>query len=201
MKPDTSLEVNLNKKYNLIAYIDECGRGAVGGGAYVGVVVIDGSCLKKPHPAVRDSKQISYKKRESLISGIKSWVKYYGVGVSHAHEIDAIGINKALRVAALRAYDLRLVDYIVLDGSYNWLQGVSNLPVTQTVVKGDTTSVGLACASILAKVEHDTDIIKLMTESPEYAWASHKGYPTREHKEKIAKYGYSAHHRATWSLS
>ena len=201
MEPDTSLENQLSSNYPLVAYIDECGRGAVGGGAYVGVVIIDKLCLLKPHPPVRDSKQIAANKREGLVGDIKSWVKDFGVGSATASEVDGIGINKALRLAAYRAYDLKSVDYIVLDGSHNWLGEEFDTPPVLTVVKGDTTSVGLACASIIAKVKHDADIVKLMEESPEYMWSSHKGYPTKEHKEKIAQYGYSVYHRKTWKLS
>ena len=197
-----------NKK---IAYIDECGRGSVGGGAYVGVVVLTKNCLRRKPPLVNDSKKISKTKRELLVNEIQNWVESYGVGSSTAEEVDLYGINASLYLAATRAYNLNEVDYIVLDGKHNWLNGnlydvFGNKVITvstavETVIKGDGSSVGLACASILCKVQHDSDVAELMLESPEYLWDTHKGYPTQKHKILIKELGYTKHHRKTWKLT
>lgn len=209
--PNLDLERKLFETYTSVAYIDECGRGSLGGGAYVGVVVLQKSCLSVQPPPVNDSKKISSNKREQLIEGIKDWVICFGVGSASATEVDLYGINASLYLAAQRAYDLNKVDYIVLDGKHNWLKSdlykvfdatINNITTpVETVIKGDATSVGLACASILCKVQHDYDVVELMKENPEYLWDTHKGYPTKKHKSLVKEFGYTKHHRKTWKLN
>jgi ribonuclease HII len=211
--PNLALEKELLKKYNKVAFIDECGRGSVGGGCYVGVVVLVKNNLEKTPPKVNDSKKLTPTTRSNLVKEVENWVHSYGVGSASAAEIDKYGINSSLLLAAFRGYDLNSVNYIVLDGKHNWLtdyrclqklpplyQQVLETP-SQTLIKGDSSSIGLACASIIGKVKHDIDIDKLMEVSPEFQWSSHKGYPTKKHKELIRKYGLTNNHRKTWNLN
>lgn len=211
--PNLVLEHELATNYPKVGYIDECGRGAVGGGAYVGVVVITSQTLQTLPPMVNDSKKLTQRKRYALVKSIQDWVYEYGVGFSSASEVDAYGINASLLLAAMRSYNLNSLDYIVLDGKHNWLTDPKCLaklrldandavkPPVKTIIKGDGLSVGLACASILCKVKHDMDVEKLMEVSPEFMWDTHKGYPTKNHKNLLRKYGYTVNHRKTWNLT
>jgi ribonuclease HII len=215
IKPDNLLELSLIAGgAERVAGIDECGRGAIGGPASVGVVVVDLAVLLDCIPeGVRDSKMLSSIKRRKLIPSIKSWAVSYAVEHSSSEIIDRIGINAALRDAAQRALArVGRVDCVILDGKFNWLSDDGLSLVTEEISKGlswgtimrigaDQTCISVAAASVLAKVAHDEEMVSLEEQYPGYGWLEHKGYLTEQHRAAIAKMGLSRAHRRTWKIS
>ncbi|MEV8156758.1 MULTISPECIES: ribonuclease HII [Kocuria] len=217
-----------------VAGMDEVGRGALAGPASVGVVVVDAArwlgpegdvapssglstapSAGAPWEGVRDSKALSAARRAAVAPTIPSWAAARGVGHAEPSEIDAVGINAALRLAGLRALaavheDGVPVDALILDGSYNWLDVPPVLgqdedpvvlpPVVRTLVKADAQCVSVAAASIVAKVERDDLMAALDTDYPAYGWAGNKGYGSVGHREALTRYGSTPHHRVSWNL-
>lgn len=195
----------------LLASVDEVGRGAVGGPVSVGVVVIDAQLGRAP-VGIRDSKLLTARAREDLVSPIRRWVRASAVGHASAAEIDSVGIMAALRLAALRALATlpREPDVVLLDGSHDWLtrspqgslfdEAPEPVPPVITRIKADLSCTSVAAASILAKTERDALMRRLSTEHPEYGWQINKGYATAEHLEAIRTHGPCGHHRRSWNL-
>lgn len=179
--------------YQYIAGVDEAGRGPLAGPVYAAAVifpkgiVIDG---------INDSKKLSEKKREELYDIIKETAIAYSIVSVGEKEIDEINILNA----AMKAFKMSLdnlsqkADFALLDGNR---APEMNIPY-EAVVKGDAKVQAIAAASILAKVERDRYICEMDKIYPEYGFAKHKGYPTKEHKEAVAKYGPSPIHRLTF---
>lgn len=198
----------------LVAGMDEVGRGALAGPVSVGVVVVklpdDG-----PHPAVRDSKALSAKRRTALVPEILSWGAASAVGHAEPAEIDRYGITAALALAGRRAWhrvaaDLgRIPDLLLLDGRDNWLPkapaalcgALSPGPgAVHLQVKADATCASVAAASILAKVERDGLMSGLAEAFPAYGWEGNKGYGASAHRLAIVDQGPSPYHRMSWNL-
>lgn len=122
-KPSLRVERELQRQgYRLVAGMDEVGRGALAGPVSVGVVVIDESCRSAP-VGLRDSKLLPPRRRAELVDPVRRWALAFGVGHAGAHEIDAVGIMAALRLAGRRALAAAGVrpDVVVLDGNHDWL--------------------------------------------------------------------------------
>lgn len=198
----------------LVAGMDEVGRGALAGPVSVGVVVVrmpdDG-----PHPAVRDSKALSAKRRTALVPEILAWGAAAAVGHAEPGEIDRYGITAALALAGRRAWhrvagDLgRTPDLLLLDGRDNWLPKApaplcgALAPGPGAVhlqVKADATCASVAAASILAKVERDGLMTGLAEAFPAYGWEGNKGYGASAHRQAISAQGPSPYHRMSWNL-
>jgi len=182
-----------------IAGVDEVGRGALAGPVAVGAVILPQNPDKLVKlNGVRDSKELSTKKREKLSEVIKEISVAYSVGFAYRSEIDMWGIAPATRMAATRAVmtlgvnpDHLLIDYISFPKSL----------LKQTVlVKGDQRSLSIACASILAKVTRDAEMVRLDEQYPGYGFADNKGYGTEAHRKAIKKLKPSAVHRNTFIL-
>lgn len=195
----------------LVAGVDEVGRGALCGPATVGVVVVDATTRTAP-PGVRDSKLLSAAVRESLVPRIRRWAVACAVGHAEAHEVDALGIIAALRLAGHRALAAlpQLPDIVVLDGNHDYLTGPAQpsllepdlvpVPAVRTQVKADLRCAAVAAASILAKTERDALMVRLAAEHPGYGWESNKGYAAPEHVDALGRLGPSAQHRLSWRL-
>jgi len=191
--------------------MDEVGRGAPAGPVHVGLVVLDANCGRPP-TGVRDSKLLTASARRRLVPGIEAWASAFAVGSASPGEVDALGLNHALRLAGLRA--LGQIDgpleLVILDGKYDWLSpgdptGVgtsfaTRCPEVITRVKADLSATSVAAASILAKVARDAVMIGLAAEYPRYGWEANKGYGTPAHLRAIRTLGLTPHHRHSWRL-
>lgn len=182
-----------DKGYELIAGVDEAGRGPLAGPVFAAAVVFDKDTVI---PEINDSKKLTEKKREELFDVIIEKALYYNIVSVSEQEIDRINILNA----ALKCFDLavsgldELPDIALIDGNR-----CGEMPVEcETIVKGDAKSMSIAAASILAKVARDRYITELDSKYPEYNFKKHKGYGTKEHLEAIAKYGPCPIHRMTF---
>ena len=179
--------------YERIAGVDEVGRGPLAGPVVAAAVILpkDGIGQK-----LFDSKKISAKKREDLYESILSKALGVGIGIVGQEEIDLLNILQAtLKAMALAAQNLPVPpDFILIDG----LQGF-RFPVSQKPIrKGDQLSNSIAAASIVAKVTRDRMMLEWHQRYPQYNFAKHKGYGTKEHRRAIQKYGVCELHRKTF---
>ncbi|PZQ43967.1 MAG: ribonuclease HII [Micavibrio aeruginosavorus] len=177
--------------------IDEVGRGPLAGPVVAACAFIPPEKIRHPvWSAVNDSKKLSPQKRDYLFEIIKDQC-VYALGECSAEEIDALNIHHATLLAMKRAYEgaNAQTDLALIDGKF--APKISCR--TQTVIKGDATSLSIAVASIIAKVTRDRYMAKLHAEFPQYGWASNAGYGTQEHMGGIARYGITAHHRKSFA--
>ena len=187
-----------NKLYkqgiNYIGGVDEVGRGPL-----VGPVVAACCVLPKDFvlEGLTDSKKLSEKKRNVFFDYIKDNCICYGIGVVEPEIIDEVNIYQATKIAMKQAIsnveeqiDLEhvLIDAMPLD---------LDIPTT-SIIKGDSKSISIAAASVLAKVTRDSMMYELDKKYPQYGYASHKGYPTKKHLEAIHKYGLIEGYRKTY---
>ncbi len=179
--------------------IDEVGRGPLAGPVVTACAFIPAE--KLCHPVwkdVTDSKKLSPQKRDYLFDIIKSQC-VYAVAEASAEEIDALNIHHATLLAMKRSYhgvhEAIQVTLALIDGKF-----APPLPCkTQTVVKGDATSLSIAAASIIAKVTRDRMMAQLHEEYPHYGWLTNVGYGTEEHMAGIAAHGITPHHRKSFA--
>lgn len=181
------------KGYNFIAGVDEAGRGPLAGAVFAAAVILPDDVYIE---GINDSKKLSEKKREELFDVIKEKALYYSIASVDEKVIDEVNILNATFIAMNKAVDelLKKPDFVLIDG--NKIGGMT-IPY-ETVVKGDSKSISIAAASILAKVSRDRYITKMAEKYPEYNFAKHKGYGTKEHTEAILKYGPCPIHRRTF---
>ena len=187
-----------NKLYkqgiNYIGGVDEVGRGPL-----VGPVVAACCVLPKDFvlEGLTDSKKLSEKKRNVFFDYIKDNCICYGIGIVEPEIIDEVNIYQATKIAMKQAIskveeqiDLEhvLIDAMPLD---------LDIPTT-SIIKGDSKSISIAAASVLAKVTRDSMMYELDKKYPQYGYASHKGYPTKKHLEAIHKYGLIEGYRKTY---
>ncbi|MBO4898401.1 MAG: ribonuclease HII [Clostridia bacterium] len=179
--------------YKYICGIDEAGRGPLAGDVFAAAVILPEDYLPE---GLNDSKKLTAKKRESLFDEITKNAVTYGIASASVEEIEEINIRNASFLAMRRAAEKLnpAPDYLLIDG--NAAVGF-NTPLT-TIVKGDSKSLSVAAASILAKVARDRYITELSDKYPEYNFAKHKGYGTKEHCEALLKYGPCEIHRKSF---
>lgn len=189
------IENKLYEKYNLIAGTDEVGRGPIAGPVVACAVVLPKDVIIE---GINDSKKISEKKREELSQEIKEKALALEIVEIDADYIDKINILKASQLAMAKAVaNLGLpVDHIVIDGNQNI---PIDIPQT-TIIGGDSRSISIAAASIVAKVYRDHLMVQFSETYPGYGFEKHKGYGTREHYESIQKLGPCPIHRRSFNL-
>ena len=190
-------ETKLWKKgYNYVLGCDESGMGSLAGNVYVAVVIFPiGIDYKKLLPGINDSKKLTPGKRERLCPLIKKYAIDYSVQTASIEEIRIHNIYWARFIAARRAIEALNIkpDYVLMDGNAKIPE--INIPQS-TLVKGDTRSISIAAASILAKVDRDEYIEKLSHKvHDDYGWASNKAYYSEKHVNAIKKYGKTEWHR------
>ncbi len=185
----------LKTGYEIIAGIDEAGRGPLAGPVLAAAAVVPPELFIE---GLNDSKKLSPKKREKIYQHMLELKIPYGLGQASVEEIDQINILNASRLAMKRAVKNLPVmpDYLLIDGN-SW-SGIS-IP-HQGVVGGDARSLSIAAASIFAKVTRDRIMVKLDKLFPGYGLAKHKGYPTVEHFAALAQLGPSNIHRRSFNL-
>lgn len=180
--------------FQLIAGIDEVGRGCIVGPVVAAAVILDPS---QPIHGLTDSKKLTEKKRQLLAVEIKAKALAWAVGRAEASEIDRINILQATMLAMQRAFSQLSVrpDLIKVDG--NRLPDI-DCP-GEAIVQGDLLIAEISAASILAKVARDTEMQVLEQWYPGYGLAVHKGYPTQQHLAALQQLGVTAHHRRTFA--
>ncbi|MAO61780.1 ribonuclease HII [Halomonas sp. CnH100-B] len=179
---------------DFLAGVDEVGRGPLVGSVVAAAVILD---PKAPIDGLTDSKKLTARRRESLDVLIRERALAFAVAEASAEEVDSLNIYHATHLAMRRAVDALLpqAEYLLVDG--NRLPGHA-LP-GQAVVKGDARHPAIAAASILAKVARDAQMAELDLRYPEYGFARHKGYPTKEHLAALEAHGALAEHRKSFA--
>jgi ribonuclease HII len=180
--------------YRRIAGIDEAGRGPLAGPVVAAAIILPTRC---PLFGINDSKQLSAKDREQVYAAILEQAVAIGIGSADVAEIDQLNILTATRLAMCRAIDQLAPppDYLLIDAVV--LPGLK-VPI-RPIIKGDSLSVSIAAASIVAKVTRDRLMANYHETFPEYGFLSHKGYGTAEHLERLARHGPCSIHRRTFS--
>lgn len=174
---------------------DEAGRGCLAGPVTAAAVILP---KKFKNKWLDDSKKLSQKKREFLRPIIEKEALEFRLSHVHSSEIDKINILNASILAMHQAIEkLENVTFIAVDG--NRFKPFGKVP-HETVIKGDGKYLNIAAASILAKTYRDDYMIQIHEEFPMYNWKQNKGYPTKEHREAIKKYGPSKYHRKSFKL-
>lgn len=179
--------------FDLIAGVDEVGRGPLVGDVVTAAVILD---PKKTIAGLADSKKLSEKKREALYELILENALCYAIGRCSAEEIDRFNILQATMIAMQRAVAGLSIQpqFVLIDGNR-----CPELPMpSQAVVKGDSLVQEISAASILAKVTRDREMAELDRQYPQYGFAKHKGYPTTQHLEALQLHGPLSEHRKSF---
>ena len=192
--PDLSIEQDVG---GVVAGIDEVGRGPLAGPVVAAAVILD---VAKLPPRIltklNDSKALSPKLRQEL-QALLTDCALIGLGRAEVAEIDRINILNATMLAMARAYDDlgRQADWALVDGNRP-----PQLPCkVRTVVKGDSKSLSIAAASVVAKVARDREMAKLADLFPGYGWQNNAGYGTAEHLAALTRLGVTPHHRRSFA--
>ncbi len=183
---------------NLIeAGCDEAGRGCLAGPVFAAAVILPKN-YKNEH--LNDSKKLSERWREELRIIIEKEALSWAVAKVEAPEIDEINILNASYLAMHRALDQlsQTPELLLIDG--NRFKAYKNIK-HHCIVKGDGKYASIAAASILAKTYRDEYMLSIDKDFPQYLWKKNKGYPTKEHRSAIAKFGQCVHHRMTFNVS
>lgn len=194
--PDFTLEIEAG---GLVAGIDEAGRGPWAGPVVAGAAMLDREALETSLlTGLDDSKKLTPAKREALFEALeKSTAAITGVGQASVEEIDSLNILQATYLAMTRALDNlgRSVDLALVDGN----RAPPLSCKVQTVIKGDSKSLSIAAASIVAKVTRDRLMGRLAQEHPGYGWETNQGYGTTEHRDGLNRLGVTLHHRKSYA--
>ena len=193
--PDYSYESAARVKgFNFVCGVDEAGRGPLAGPVCAAAVILpEGAVIE----GLNDSKKLSEKKREALFEIVKETAVAWSVAFASVEEIEEHNILNATFIAMNRAIEglQTKADFALVDG--NRVPKEIKIPC-ETVVKGDSLSMSIAAASILAKVTRDRLMLELDEKYPMYEFKKHKGYGTALHMDLIRKYGPSECHRPSF---
>ena len=179
--------------YMNVCGIDEAGRGPLAGNVVAAAVILPKGLVID---GLDDSKKLSEKKREALFDIIQKEAVSFSVAWATPSEIDELNILGATMLAMHRSVEGLDIpaDFALIDG--NTARGFA-IPV-KTIVKGDAKSPSIAAASILAKVTRDRQCLELDMKYPEYGFKKHKGYPTKDHMNKLREIGPCEEHRKSF---
>lgn len=193
--PDYAYELTANEKgFKFVCGVDEAGRGPLAGPVCAAAVILPENTVIE---GLNDSKKLSEKKRESLFDVIKEKAVAWSVAFASVEEIEKFNILNATFIAMNRAIEglSTKADFALIDG--NRIPKDIKIPC-ETVVKGDSKSMSIAAASVLAKVTRDRLMLELDEKYPLYEFKKHKGYGTALHMDLIRKYGPSECHRPSF---
>jgi ribonuclease HII len=193
--PTYALEATLVARgLRRIAGLDEAGRGPLAGPVVAAAVVLDAARIPS---GLADSKQLTARARDRLFDSILA-VAETGIGIASVEEIDTINILQASHLAMLRALAALPAPpcHCLIDGPA--IPRGLNLPA-EGVVRGDTSVVSIAAASILAKVTRDRIMVDLAQQHPQYGWERNMGYCVPEHLEALKCHGATTHHRRSFA--
>ena len=185
----------LMEQYELIAGVDEAGRGPLAGPVFAAAVILNPA---QPIPQLRDSKKLTAKKREMLAVQIKDQALAWCIASASTEEIDALNILQATMLAMQRACDQLPVqpEFILIDG--NRVPAELAVPA-RAVIKGDDLVLAISAASILAKTARDAACLVMHEHYPQYAFDQHKGYGTQLHKARLEQFGPCPEHRRSFA--
>ena len=182
-----------SKGIELIAGVDEVGRGPL-----IGPVVAAAVILPKNYylEGLNDSKKLSEKKRDNFYEIINRDAIAIGVGIIDENKIDEVNIYEATKLAMKSAISSLKIkpEHILIDAMPLEL----DIPST-SIIKGDSKSLSIAAASVIAKVTRDKMMYELDKEYPMYGFANHKGYPTKKHIDALNEYGLIKGYRKTYA--
>ncbi|OTA27425.1 ribonuclease HII [Alloscardovia macacae] len=200
--------------------LDEVGRGCLAGPVTLGAAAFRAEDIGSDIPSdLKDSKQLSPKRRETLMEPLDSFARTLAVGECTNEEIDEWGISACLGIAALKAIhtvaeELAIEEAtIILDGPHDYITPALSMldapelsftPRVVTRIKADSSCASVAAASVYAKVTRDRQMDELAAAHPEwsaYGWAKNKGYGTAQHRAAIRENGVTPYHRLTWHLT
>lgn len=183
------------KGFRFVAGIDEAGRGPLAGPVFAAAVIFPETIR---FPEIKDSKKLTHQQRERLFPLIFEKATAVGVGQADHLEIDRLNILQATFLAMNRALsELPMKpDFVLVDGN----KLPKNSFRQQAIVKGDSQSLSIAAASIIAKVSRDRVMLEYDARWPVYGFARHKGYPSTAHIQAIQKYGYCPIHRRSFHV-
>ena len=190
--PDYAYELTAKEKgFSFVCGVDEAGRGPLAGPVCAAAVILPKNTVIE---GLNDSKKLSEKKRESLFDVIKEKAVAWSVAFASVEEIEEFNILNATFIAMNRAIDglSTKADFALIDG--NRVPKDIKIPC-ETVIKGDSKSMSIAAASVLAKVTRDRLMLELDEKYPIYEFKKHKGYGTALHMDLIRKYGPSECHQ------
>jgi ribonuclease HII len=191
--PDWGLESTLfHQGYSPVAGVDEAGRGALAGPVVAAAVV-----LPFGNFPFRDSKTLSAQQRESMAKDIKEIALAYGIGEASAEEVDKLNILRATYLAARKALLQAMLQLDINGLVTDYLKLEFPRPVI-AVAKGDSRSLQIAAASILAKVTRDALMVQYAETYPQYGFEKHKGYGSPVHLKALEKYGRCPLHRRSY---
>ncbi len=178
---------------NLIAGVDEVGRGPLYGPVVAAAVILPKDLFID---GLTDSKKLSEKKRNYYYGLIKEVALSIGIGVIDEKKIDEVNIYEATKLAMYEAINNLSIkpEHVLIDAMPLKL----NVPTT-SIIKGDSLSLSIAAASVIAKVTRDSMMYEIDKKYPEYGFKNHKGYPTKEHIKAIEKYGLIEGYRKSYS--
>jgi ribonuclease HII len=185
--PNLLLELQYPSK--IVAGIDEAGRGPLAGPVVAAAVIVKQDIIID---GINDSKKLSVTKREKLYDLIMEHYTF-GIGEASVEEINEINILEATKVACIRAAEKLSIkpDIVLVDGNMKFANDSY-----KSIIKGDTLSISIAAASILAKVYRDRMMVELSKKYPQYLWAKNSGYGTANHIAAIKEHGPVMHHRS-----
>jgi Ribonuclease HII len=175
---------------------DEAGRGCLAGPVFAAAVILPENF---EHPLLNDSKQLTEKQREQLREIVERESVAWAVASVSNEEIDEINILNASILAMHKALDKLSVlpEFIIVDGNrFKSYKSIAH----KTIVKGDAKYKNIAAASILAKTHRDEFMEKAAKKYPQYNWQQNKGYPTKQHRAAIEKFGVTPLHRLSYKL-
>lgn len=184
-------------KIRIEAGCDEAGRGCLAGPVFAAAVILPDHFTCE---LLNDSKQLTEKQRDFLRPLIEKEALAWAVATIDNHEIDEINILNASIAAMHKALDRLSLrpEHIIVDGNrFKKYQDIPHL----CIVKGDGKYMSIAAASVLAKTHRDEYMVKMDIKYPVYNWKQNKGYPTREHREKIKQFGITDLHRKSFNLA
>ena len=198
--PDFSHESLIRQQYtcDVIAGIDEAGRGPLAGPVFAAAVVFPTQYTPEWLTRLNDSKKLSETRREELYELIREDTELvWCIAKASEEEIDQINILQATHLAMARAAKgiTEEVSHCLIDG-----RPVPSFPFPSTsLVKGDSKSYSIAAASVLAKVARDHFMVDLAKQFPQYGFEKHKGYGTKAHIEALQVHGVCPHHRHSFA--
>lgn len=205
--PTTRREVAALATAEYVIGVDEVGRGAIAGPLVVGATALD--TVRRIPAGLRDSKDLSPEKRESLVAPIGRWAAASATGSASVDEIETWGLRAALALAVDRALSALGLDltraHVIMDGPLDLLAPTSFVPalanadVARTpVIDADASCASVAAASVIAKVARDATMVALAAEHPPYLWEHNKGYGTAAHYAALDAHGPTPWHRLSW---
>ncbi|MEW5837504.1 MAG: ribonuclease HII [Pseudomonadota bacterium] len=185
---------NLEAPLRFVAGVDEAGRGPLAGAVFAAAVILDPA---RPIVGLNDSKKLSEKKREALFVEIQAKAFAWSIAEASAEEIDRINILQASLLAMQRAVAALhcAPDEVLVDGNH----APRFACAARAIVGGDALQPCISAASILAKVARDRAMLDLHAFYPQYGFARHKGYPTKEHMHALQMHGACAEHRRSFA--